>query len=133
MDKRLVSIALGGCGLMLGLLSQPVQAALPDQDTYDFVMRRYDTLLTETRSGCGYYANLSTLVVEAETRSLSVLMTLGPSGGTACNGVFEFQVLSVRCDSQEISYSQRLASPANWQESWQQNPQVAELICAIEP
>lgn len=121
-------------GLMLSCFSARWSyAALPDQETYDFVISRYSLLLEETRSGCGYYANPNTLSINGSERAVSVLLVQGPSGGSACNGVFEFQVLQVRCQTKEVSYSERLASPANWTESWYANPNVAQQICSITP
>lgn len=111
--------------------SQLCYAALPDQETYDFVRTKYSLLLEETRSGCGYYANPATLTINGDERTLLVLLTRGQTGGSMCNGVFEFQVLSVRCATGETSYSERIASPANYEERWYQNTDVAGQVCAI--
>jgi hypothetical protein len=108
-------------------------AALPDQETYDFVTSKYTLLLEQTRGGCGYYANPNTLSITGNERTVSILMMRGQPGGTACNGVFEFQVLSVRCQTGEVSYSEQLASPANWQEDWHSNAEVAQQICSLAP
>ena len=108
-------------------------AALPDQETYDFVTSKYDLLLEQTRDGCGYYANPDTIAINSDERSVVILMTRGQPGGTACNGVFKFLILSVRCQTEEVSYSERLASPANWQENWHSNAEVAQQICSFIP
>lgn len=129
---QLVQFLLFGFSLTLsGLGATPSNAALPDQETYDFVIRRYNLLLEETRSGCGYYANPNTLSVTGDERALSVLLMRGPSGGSACNGLFQFQVLQVRCPTEEVSYSEQIGSPANWEASWSQNTQVAQQVCSL--
>jgi hypothetical protein len=129
---RLVQFLLFGFSLTLsGFSAASSHAALPDQETYDFVTRRYNLLLEETRSGCGYYANPSTLSVTGDERALSVLLMRGPSGGSSCNGLFQFQRLQVRCSTEEVSYSEQIGSPANWEISWYQNNQVAQQICSL--
>lgn len=108
------------------------QAALPDQETYNFVRHKYNLLLQISRGGCSYYANPQTLSVQGNTRVISVLLTRGDvGGGSACNGIFEFLRLTVRCQSQEISYSDAIGSPANMGEEWQQNLEVANRICSL--
>lgn len=106
-------------------------AALPDAETYNFVTSRYFLLLDERRSGCGFFANPDTLAVDDENRSLLVLQMRSPNGGSACNGVFDFHTLQVRCESQEVSYSSQIGSPATWDESWMVSPTVAEQVCAL--
>jgi hypothetical protein len=53
------AILLGASLSVVGATLFPLtvaQAALSDQETYDFVTTRYTLLLEETRSGCGYFA-----------------------------------------------------------------------------
>jgi hypothetical protein len=127
-----VSIALSCLASFLPVL--PGYAALPDQETQDFVTSRYHMLLQPGgRGGCSYYANPETLRVDGSDRYLTVLFTGGPMDGTICNGFFEFQVLSVDCNTNQVSYSTRLASPANWVENWHNNPTVANTVCAMTP
>lgn len=112
-----------------GALCTPAQAALPDDESYEFVTSRYNVLLEQRRNGCAYYANPRTLVSQGNDRRLSVLLI--QNNGSLCNGTFEFQVLSVRCQSREVSYSVRIGSPANWVENWQQIPAVADPVCSM--
>ena len=113
-------------------INLPSQAALPDQETYNFVRHKYNLLLQISRGGCSYYANPQTLSVQGNIRVMSVLLTRGDGGGgSACNGIFEFLRLTVRCQSQEISYSDAIGSPANIGEEWQQNLEVANRICSL--
>lgn len=108
----------------------PIQAALPDNETYELVMSRYNILI-EADTECSYYLNPSTLFISGNERAVSVLFTRGELGGSACNGVFEFQVLIVRCNTQEVSFSSQIASPANWTEDWYREPQIAQQICTL--
>jgi hypothetical protein len=116
------------------LSALPSCAALPDTETHNLVTARYHLLLQPGgRGNCSYYANPETLRVNGSERFLSVLHTGSPMDGTVCNGIFEFKVLSVRCDANEVSYSDRIASPANWIENWHSNPNVASRVCAMTP
>jgi hypothetical protein len=63
------------------------------------------------RGDCSYYANPETLRVNGSERFLSVLHTGSPMDCTVCNGIFEFKVLSVKCDTNEVSYSDQLLHP----------------------
>src|SRR6478672_6158163 len=93
----------------------PAHAALPDQETYDFVTERYSLLLENTRGGCSNYANPATLSQESDNSpllSVSVLQMRGEVGGSMCNGVFEFQELSVNCQTGEVMYRNLIGSPA---------------------
>lgn len=117
-------------GLLLQII--PSQAALPDQETYNFARQKYNLLVQISRGGCSYYANPQTLSIEGNTRILSVLLTRGETGGgSSCNGIFEFLRLTVRCQSQEISYSEAIGSPANIVEEWQLNEEVTNRICSL--
>lgn len=108
------------------------QAALPDQETYNFARKRYNLLIRMSRDGCSYYANPQTLSIQENTRIVSVLLTRGEvGGGSGCNGIFQFLRLTVRCQNQEISYSDAIGSPANQQEEWQPNLEVANRICSL--
>lgn len=126
-----LSIILSCLASFLPIL--PGHAALPDQETYDLITSRYHLSLEQTRGGCGYYANPSTLTVNGSQRALTVLHMRGDPGGSACNGIFEFLILSVDCNTNQVSYSDRLASPANWVENWHNNPEVASTVCAMTP
>ncbi|MDX2215806.1 MAG: hypothetical protein SFY66_21260 [Oculatellaceae cyanobacterium bins.114] len=107
-------------------------AALPDEETYNFVISRY-SLLIQDDTDCRYYANPSTLVINGDERRIVVLFTRGDRGGSLCNGIFEFQMLRVNCRLGEIVYSPQLDSPANWvhQEQRSINYTVANQICAL--
>jgi hypothetical protein len=132
MQKNWISwSSIGGVALGLALVV-PSYAALPDQETFEFVTRRYTLLLEEDRGGCGYYANLDTLTQNGTARTVSVLRMRGESGGSLCNGIFEFKVLSVDCAQGEVSYSDRIGSPATWEEHWHSNLDVAQMICPTD-
>lgn len=132
MFKKFLAYGLA-LGLGCSLLSNLSHAALPDPETVEFIRERYSLIIDTQRSGCSYYANPETLGVQGRNRSISVLLMRGPSGGTMCNGVFKFQVLSVQCNSNHVSYSDRIGSPANDEENWVHNPEVARTICSLTP
>lgn len=110
----------------------PSPAALPDQETYNFVRKRYNFLIEMSRGGCSYYANPQTLSIQENTRIISVLLTRSDvGGGSACNGIFHFLRLTVRCQNREISYSDAIGSRANQVEEWQPNLEVTNRICSL--
>lgn len=128
MLKVLTAIALT-CGITL-----PSLAALPDQETYEFVSQRYHVSLENTRGGCTYYANPDTLVHDAQNpamQSLTVLLTRGEGGGSMCNGVFEFKNLTVNCQTAEVVYSDRIGSPASWNDQPYVDSNLASQVCAL--
>ena len=112
----------------------PARAALPDQETYDFVTERYSLLLENTRGGCSNYANPDTLSQASDNSpllSVNVLQTRGEVGGSMCNGVFEFKELSVNCQTAEVMYRDLIGSPANWTEQPYQNEDLANKVCSL--
>ena len=119
-------------GISISLIGIKSYATLPDQETYNFVSKQYNLLIHTSRDGCSYYANPQTLKGDNNNRMISVLLTRGDiSGGSGCNGVFQFLRLQVRCQTQEISYSEDISSPANFTENWQSNLGVANRICSL--
>ncbi|MEP0870564.1 hypothetical protein NDA01_12195 [Trichocoleus desertorum AS-A10] len=111
-----------------------VRAALPDQETYDFVTERYSLLLEDTRSGCSNYANPATLSQASDNSPLltvRVLQMRGEVGGSLCNGVFEFKQLNVNCQTAEVMYRDLIGSPANWTEQPYQNEDLANKVCSL--
>lgn len=129
-DTALLSL----CFLVFFGYAFPTQAAFPDAETVKFVTRKYNLFLENTRSGCGYYTNPNTLTRSSENpslRELSVLLMRGETGGTMCNGVFEFWVLTVNCQTSEISYSERIGSPATWTQNFYKNFEVSQKVCAL--
>lgn len=104
-------------------------AALPDAETYKFVTSRYKLYIENTRGGCTYLANPQTLSRQGERRSISVLLTRGQDGGSACNGVFEFQQLQVNCNNQQIYYDEQL--PGSEAPRWFSHPVVAQTVCLL--
>lgn len=125
----LQSLAIALC------LSVPITpnafAAIPAQEIYDFVMERHTLEVDRTRDGCTYYANPATLVVKEQVRAISVLRTRGENGGTACNGVFKFEVLAVDCQTGRIGYDERIGSPAGWDVRLYEDTETAMAICAL--
>lgn len=118
-------------GVLLSTSSSLVSyAALPDEATYNFALSRYN-LLVEDDLDCSYYANPNTLSINGNERSLLVLFTRSDPGGTICDGVFEFQVLRVKCNTGELLYSAQIASPSNWEEERHVNRQAANQICSL--
>lgn len=104
-------------------------AALPDTDSYKYVTGRYTLYLQSTRSGCTYTANPQTLTRQANLRSMSVLLTRGKEGGSACNGVFKFEQLQVNCSNQKIYYDEQLAFAQSPQ--WFFSPEIAVKVCSL--
>ena len=116
--KKILLNGFGCCIAMLILsLTKPVQAGLPDRETYEYVTKRYNVFLEATRGGCSHYANYEQITEKGATRYLSVLVVRGEGGGTLCNGVFEFISLRVECQNNLVAYNNYIASPANWKES----------------
>jgi hypothetical protein len=132
-EMKLYCVASPIAVAIAALSCLPVRAALPSEDVYNSATSQYTLLLHQSRDGCGYYANPKTLSVNGNQRYLSVLLTRGDPGGSACNGVFEFQVLSVNCQAQQVSYSNRIHSPADWVEEWHPDRDVADKVCSILP
>lgn len=111
-----------------------VRAALPDQETYNFVTERYNLFLEDTRGGCSNYANPTTLAQNSTNPNLlsvRVLQTRGERGGSLCNGVFEFKQLSVNCQTSAVIYSDLIGSPATWAEKPYQNEELAAKVCSL--
>jgi hypothetical protein len=121
-----------GCVAVSGALSltaAAADAAYPNQAIFDLTVERYHVLLESDRSSCAYYANPDTLQVLSE-RSLSVVrMVNREAPGTACNGVFDFQVVRVKCATQEVAYSNSVVAEVR---EWQKNAAVAEKVCEIQ-
>nr|WP_290226502.1 hypothetical protein [Trichocoleus desertorum] len=112
----------------------PARAALPDQETYDFVTEHYSLLLEDTRGGCSNYANPGTLSQASDNSplvSVNVLQMQGEVGGSMCNGVFEFKELNVNCQTAEVMYRDLIGSPANWTEQPYQNEGLANKVCSL--
>jgi hypothetical protein len=130
MNIHLTALVVIVSCLPLGFTALPTQAALPDNETYELVMNRYNILI-DAYTECSYYLNPATLSVNGNERAVTVLFTRGELGGSECNGIFEFQVLTVRCNTQEVSFSDQIASPANWTEDWYREPQIAQQICTL--
>ncbi len=105
-------------------------AGLPDNETYEYIKKRYSLFLETTRDGCVYYANPKQITRENSIRFLSVLLTQG--AGTICNGIMEFQTLRVDCKNNLISYNNYVGSSYNWQEEKPyQNTEIARKICRL--
>lgn len=125
-----LQLLVSSLGLSL-LITPSVRAAMPPQEIYDFVMERYSLAVDQTRDGCTYYANPATLVIKERVRAISVLRTRGQGGGTACNGVFRFEVLAVDCQTGRVGYDERLGSPASWDVRLYEDTETARAICAL--
>lgn len=122
------------CSIPMLLLSvtTPIQAGLPDEETYEYLLKRYSIFLEAMRDGCSRYANPRHVVKKGSTRSLQVLIVRGERGGTLCNGVFRFESLRVDCQTNLVAYDDYIASPANWNESKPyKNPELARRVCSL--
>ena len=117
-SKKILLNGFSYCIAMLILpITQPLQAGLPDRETYEYVTKRYNVFLEATRGGCSHYANAEQITEKGAIRYLPVLVVRGEGGGTLCNGVFEFISLRVDCPNNLVAYNNYIASPANWKES----------------
>jgi hypothetical protein len=114
---------------MLGLTAAVAHGAYPSRAIVDLTIERYSLLLESDRSSCAYYANPDTLQILSD-RSLSVVkMVNRERPGTACNGVFDFQVVRVKCATNEVAYSHSVVGEVR---EWQQNAAVAEKVCGVQ-
>ncbi|MGE5660167.1 MAG: hypothetical protein ACM37W_26555 [Actinomycetota bacterium] len=120
-------------GIVVAFISLPSVAGTPDRETWEYITHRYHLLLEETRDSCGYYANPNTLSkLEGGVRGLSVLLMHSQRGGSMCQGVFQFQEMTVKCQTGEVAYADRRGSPANWGTlEFQRKPEVARKVCTL--
>jgi hypothetical protein len=120
-----------GCVAVTGILSMTgavAQAAYPSRAIVDLTIERYSLLLESDRSSCAYYANPDTLQTLSE-RSLSVVKMINRERpGTACNGVFDFQVVRVKCATNEVAYTNSVVEEVR---EWRQNEEVALKVCGV--
>lgn len=114
-------------------------AALPDVETYNFVTKKYNLLIRESRDGCVFYTDPEFVVARSEIpnrndkniRQLIVLQTQNRKGGTACEGVFQFLYADVNCRTNQISYTTGIGSPATWKVERQQDATLSKKLCAL--
>ncbi|NES64412.1 MAG: hypothetical protein F6K24_03640 [Okeania sp. SIO2D1] len=147
----------GYLGLILTIaVALPSDAAVPDRETFEFIfacfdgwesrvvtqvqrredvnVNKYHLHLQDTRGGCGYYANPNTISQSIENpaiKNLIVLQMRGKPGESMCNGIFNFLRFQVNCNTDEISYSENIGSPANWNENTYISSQIASKICSL--
>jgi hypothetical protein len=123
----------GIVGLVSVGLALPCTAAYPDRATYEFTIEQYNWFLENTRDGCGYFANPNTLTQSSDSpnaRELSVLLVRGsPLSGSGCNGIFEFRVLQVNCQTDEVRYATGNYGEQEDELLWKKNETVAGLVC----
>ncbi|MEP0916803.1 hypothetical protein NC981_08220 [Leptolyngbya sp. DQ-M1] len=124
----------------LAVLGQGVAiAALPDVETYEFVTKKYNLLMRQSRDGCVFYADPKFIVARSEKpdrsdkniRQLIVLQTMTKDGGSACSGVFQFQYADVNCRTNTVTYTDGVGSPATWKTASYSDPAMAKKICAL--
>ena len=109
-------------------------AAMPDVETYNFVRRKYNLLIRTTRDSCAFYTDPKFVTVnprQREVRQLIVLQTQSDNGGSACNGIFQFQYADVNCKTNQFSFTTALGSPATWKYDRYSDPAMAKKICAL--
>lgn len=120
----------------LGIFTGSSMAALPDESTYEYVTKKYKTLLETTRSGCSRYANTSNVTSVGPVRYLIVLQTRGDNllSGTMCNGVFEFLSLRVDCQLDLVQFNPRHGSYSQHkeQEEARIDKNLSRTVCALE-
>jgi hypothetical protein len=133
--KSLVTLTLA-----FSILGQTTAiAALPDIETYNFVTRKYNLLMRQSRDGCEFYTDPEFIVARSERpnqpdkniRQLIVLQTTGKNSGSACSGVFQFQYADVNCRTNQITYTNGVGSPATWKTDRYSDPAMAKKICAL--
>lgn len=111
--------------------SLPAIATIPDPETYAYIKSRYSLLLHEGRDGCAYYANPKAIAGRANQRRLPVLLASGVNGGSMCNGMFEFRSLLVDCDTNLITYTDTVGSPADWKSQQYVDPDIIAKVCPL--
>ena len=129
-------ILLNGFGCFIAILllplTKPVNAGLPDRETYKYVTNRYNVFLEATRGGCSHYANPEQITEKNATRYLPVLVVRGEGGGTLCNGIFEFLSLRVDCQKNLVDYNSYIGSPSNWNEAKPyKDTRLALKVCSL--
>ncbi len=129
--KYLLSLCSGLCsGLSLTIGTIPSQAALPDRAVQTLVSQIYSHHWATDRTGCDYYIHPNNLNQRGGQQRLIVLRTQGKLGGSACNGVFEFEVLTANCEQRELSISNEIGSPASWVVRRYRNPEAVREVCS---
>lgn len=127
--------------VILTVCSQSLSAvaALPDVETYNFVTKKYNLLIRESRDGCVFYTDPKFVVSRSESpnrndnniRQLVVLQSQNRTGGTACEGVFQFLYADVNCRTNQISYTTAIGSPSTWKVERQQDAALSKKLCAL--
>lgn len=133
--QRLITMTVA-----LAILGQSsAMAALPDVETFNFVMNKYSLLMRQTRDGCEFYTDPEFIVARQERpnqpdkniRQLIVVQTMGKNSGTACSGVFQFLYADVNCKTNQITYTNGVGSPATWKTDRYSDPEITKKICAL--
>ena len=102
-----------------------------DQEVFNLASSQYSLLVGRGRDSCATYVDPSSLKIQDNQRNLSALIRGDEQSGTACNGLFEFKDMSVRCSTAEVSLADHLGSVATWVEDWQKNDTIAQQICDL--
>jgi len=127
-----ITYFLSVAGLCL-FLGSPALAGLPDEETYNYVKKRYSILIDGKRRGdCSRFARPGSVVKEGSSRYLQVLVTRGESDGTICSGAFSFESLRVDCKTSMVAYKDFIATPFDWSDSKPyENPELARTVCSL--
>jgi hypothetical protein len=130
--SRAISFVLSIAGLCI-FAGSPAVAGLPDEETYNYVKKRYSLLVDgQRRSDCSRFARPGSVVKEGTTRYLNVLVTRGENDGTICSGAFSFQSLRVDCKTNMVAYMGFIATPFEWRDSTPyENPELARTVCSL--
>lgn len=129
----------------LSVLSPAIAAvaAMPDVETYNAVRKKYTLLIRETRDSCVFYTDPKFVTAnpkQRDIRQLIVLQTQSDSfgvaqganrGGTACEGMFQFQYADVNCKTNQLSFTHAIGSPATWKYDRYTDAETTKKICAL--
>jgi hypothetical protein len=115
------------------LTASPVLAAMPDVETYTTATKKYNFLVRTSRDSCTYSADPKFVVAGRvpNVRQLIVLRTQSNKSGSACNGIFDFHYLDVNCQTNQMSFTTAIGSPATWTYDRYTDPDMSKKICAL--
>jgi hypothetical protein len=109
-------------------------AAMPDVETYNTVRKKYTLFIRETRDSCVFYTDPKFVTAnpkQRDIRQLIVLQTQSDRGGTACEGMFQFQYADVNCKTNQLSFTHAIGSPATWKYERYTDAETTKKICAL--
>jgi hypothetical protein len=129
-NRRKGSLMLGILAASLSFSPAAIAQTMPDQEIFDHLNQKYNSLIKTTRDACGYYIDPTDIYQYGDTRALMVKVIRGPEG-TACKNILFFLHLKVNCQTNETAFFRRVGAPNFWQTDRQIDPEVAQKICAL--